>query len=355
MDPNQSELGNSQNLRGGKMRKSRNALIGVLALGTALIAAPGAMADGSSDNISTVEAGVAPNYQSSTKPGPATLFSQVQTKDGDGDSTADGDEDRGPLTIVSKAAERVQVHFDNDIHILDGKAANKFDTCGGQGGNDLDNTSTEQAAAECKDAIIGSGQAEAIVPTQLAPPAPPTAQLELTITTINGPTTVPGGPCTAPADGVGGPEGCEYQGGNPQIILHAYEPVNNVTSTVGGEVRASDEVTATGEPYGSMLVVNDAPDTASDFGSLILFNSTVGKQITQLKVKNDGTKKEVTKLKKYDYVTATCEEDAAVVGPPPVAATKEYDFRGEWVYDDGTTDVDTYKQKCGNETSTPAP
>jgi len=53
--------------------------------------------------------------------------------------------------------------------------------------------------------------------------------------------------------------------------------------------------------------------------------------------------KAVTKVKDYNYVTATCGNDNANGG-------REYDFRGHWVYDDGTTDVDTFKQKCSNET-----
>ena len=312
------------------MRKSRYALVAALACGTVLGTSSLAFADGAADNISSIEAGVSPNYQSSTKAGPATLFSQVQTFDADG----------GPFTIVDKAAERVTLDFDDDIKILDGKAATKFDECGGQGGNDLNAFTTAQAARECRDAVVGSGQAVALVPA--APPAPPVVPVELTITTINGPETVPGGTCTTPGENQGGPEGCEYVGGNPQIILHAYNQTLAFITTVGGEVRDSVNSDAD-EDYGKALIVNDAPDTAGDAGSLILFNSTVGKEITQIKVKKDGTKNEVTKVKDYNYVTATCGNDGANGG-------LEYDFRGHWVYDDNTTDVDTFKQKCSNET-----
>jgi len=319
------------------MRKTRNALVAAVALGSVLGTVSVASAAVSTENTSSVEAGISPNYQDSEKAGEATLFSQVQSFDSD----------EGPLTIVNKAAERVEVHFDNDM--VFNPTPDKFDTCGGQGGSDLDGTTTSQAVAECKDAIIGAGAAEAIVPTGLPSPAPPTAQLELTITTINGPLTVPGGTCTAPGDGVGGPEGCEYVGGKPQIILHAYEPYVPFTTTVGGEVRDSNETTAGGEPYGKVLVVNDAPDTAGDQGSLILFGSTVGADVTQVKVKKNNTKNEVTKVKEYDYIKATCQDD----GPGVADGNLEWDFRGEWIYDDGTTDSDTFRQKCGNETSTP--
>ena len=312
------------------MRKSRYALVAALALGTVLGTSSVASAVDSTDNISSVEAGISPNYQDSEKAGPATLFSQVQTFDADG----------GPFTIVDKAAERVTIDFDDDINVLAGKAANKFKTCGGDGGNDLNAFTTAQAARDCKNAVVGSGQAVALVPA--APPAPPVVPVELTVTTINGPETVPGGACNTPGENQGGPEGCEYEGGNPQIILHAYNQALAFITTVGGEIRDSDNASATLD-YGKSLVVNDAPDTAGDAGSLILFNSTVGAEITQIKVKKNNTKKEVTKVKDYNYVTATCGDDGANGG-------LEYDFQGNWVYDDETTDTDTFKQKCSNET-----
>ena len=331
------------------MRKSRYALVAALACGTVLGTSSVASAVDSADNISSVEAGVSPNYQDSTTPGPATLFSQVQTFDADG----------GPFTIVDKAAERVTIDFDDDIRIMDG-VEDKFATCGGQGGNDLNTMTSTQVARECRDAIIGSGQAVALVNLGSGP-----IPLELTVTTINGPETVPGGPCTAPGDGVGGPEGCEYDGGNPQIILHAYNQALAFITTVGGEIRDSDNASATLD-YGKSLVVNDAPDTAGDAGSLILFNSTVGDMVSEATQDTDSSTNTKKKKKKrgrkiiititktitntitngsddFHYVTATCGDDGANGG-------LEYDFQGNWVYDDGTTDTDTFKQKCSNET-----
>jgi hypothetical protein len=338
------------------MRTSRKVLVAALACGSVLGTASVASAADSTANISSVEAGISPNFQDSTTPGPATLFSQVQTFDAAG----------GPFTIVDKAAERVTIDFDDDIRIMDG-VADKFAQCGGQGGNDLNAFTTAQAAFECQDAVIGSGQAVALVPTGAPPPTPPVIPVELTITTINGPTTVAGGACTPPADNVGGPEGCEYQGGNPQIILHAYNQGLAFITTVGGEVRNSINGTASLD-YGKALVVNDAPDTAGDAGSLILFNSTVGdvvseptqsteegpRELTDKKKKKKGNKTTITKeytqvntvtngSNDFNYVTATCGNDNANGG-------LEYDFQGNWVYDDGTTDTDTFKQKCSNET-----
>lgn len=50
-------------------------------------------------------------------------------------------------------------------------------------------------------------------------------------------------------------------------------------------------------------------------------------------------RRKITKL--IDYIRATCSDDGAKGG-------LEYDFQATFVYDDGTTDVDTNKQKCGN-------
>ncbi len=317
------------------MRKTRNALVAA-ALGAGLVFGTSsvAWADGASENESQVEAGISPNAQSATTPGPATLFAQVQTFDND----------EGPLKIPDKAAEQVFIDFDNDITI----DPSKFAQCGGQGGNDLDTSSTQQVVENCpKDSIIGSGQAEALVPGL--------GRVELTITSLNGPTTVAGGACTPPADGTGGPEGCAYVGGNPQIILHAYNQGIAFITTVGGEIQNSPDSTA---DYGKRLAVTDAPDTAGDAGALILFNSTVGGTVIEDTSNTTNDKKRKKKGKKiiitktttitndkvlHPYVSATCGDDGSVA-----LGGKEYDFKGTWVYDDGTTDTDTYKQKCGN-------
>src|SRR5688572_25342064 len=82
MDPSTTRVGHPQvPQRRKRMRKSRYALVAALACGTVLGTSSLAFADGAADNISSIEAGVSPNYQSSTKAGPATLFSQVQTFD----------------------------------------------------------------------------------------------------------------------------------------------------------------------------------------------------------------------------------------------------------------------------------
>ena len=59
------------------MRKSRNALVAAIALGSVLGTASIASAVDSSDNSSFVEGAISPNYQDSEKAGEATLFTQV--------------------------------------------------------------------------------------------------------------------------------------------------------------------------------------------------------------------------------------------------------------------------------------
>lgn len=299
------------------MRKMRKAFVATATLGLVFGMSSQAFGDGASENISQLEGALSPNAQSATKAKAATLFTQVQTFDGAG----------GPFTIPNKAAEQVFIDFDDDMSL----STKKVKSCGGDGGDDLDTSTTEQAVSVCSKSIVGSGTAQALVPA--APPAPPVVPVELTVTSINGPQSVAGGACTAPADATGGPEGCEFIGGNPTITLHAYNQALSFITTVSGEIQDSPDNSA---DYGQRLAVTDAPDTAGDAGALILFNSTVGKQ-TKFTKKKNGRK--VTRF--AHYIKATCGDDGVASGG------KEYDFGGTWVYDDGTTDVDTFKQKCG--------
>lgn len=297
------------------MRKMRKSLVAAATFALVLSTGSIALGDGASENISSIEAGVSPNGQKADRFKAATLTTQVQTFDAD----------EGPFKIPDKAAEQVFLDFDDDI---------KFNTrgvpsCGGAGGNDLDDATTDQAVDVCKNSLVGSGQALALVPA--APPAPPVVPVELTVTSINGQTSVPGPPCVAPADNQGGPEGCDYIGGNPTIVLHAYNQGLAFITTVAGEIQDSPNLS---EDYGNRLAVTDAPDTAGDQGALILFGSTVGKKsVKQRKNRRNRV---------FQYVTARCEDDSALAG------NKEYDFAGRWVYDDGTVDTDTNKQKCGD-------
>jgi hypothetical protein len=329
------------------MRKSRNYLIGLAGIALSLGLAPSAFADGASENTSEVWGGFAPNHQSADTAGPGTLFTQVTTVDADGVANAVPPVGTGPNAVPNKGAERVYIDFDNDFVFN----TNKVAKCTA----DLSTSTSEQAAALCPNAIVGSGQAKAIVPFDTGGMNFIALPLELTVTAFNGPTSLTGGACTAPGDAVGGPEGCEFVGGQPTIRLHAYNPTVPYISVVLGEITNSTFVIADddgGPVFGKRLAVTDAPDAAGDAGALVLFNSTIGKTTDEKIVKkvkcksgpNKGKKKcKKTTIKKHHYVTARCQDDGAAKGG------NEWDFRAEWIYDDASSDTDTYSQKCNNK------
>lgn len=303
------------------MRKQRKSLIVAMAATMALGAATLAYADGATDNVSLVTGGFTSNKQSATAFGAGTLFTQVQTYDADTQG------------IPDKAAERVYIDFDDDF---------KFDTrnipkCTAN----LGASTTAQAIAACPRSVVGSGQARALVPAP-SPPAPPgtIVPVELTVTAFNGPTSVAGGACTTPGDNTGGPEGCEWVGGQPTIILHAYSQAPSNVTVVKGEIQNSP-YTGPGDGWGKRLAVTDAPDTANDAGALVLFNSMISKQTTKKKVIRRNGRRRV-KILRFNYVAARCQDDGLAAGG------KEWDFHALWVYDDNTTDEDTYAQKCSN-------
>ena len=84
--------------------------------------------------------------------------------------------------------------------------------------------------------IVGTGTAHA----QLGPA--PGAAATFVVTAFNGETTTPGGACSV-ADDDGGPPGCEFEGGNPQILLHARNDGLTTTVMTQGEVIDSPDIT----------------------------------------------------------------------------------------------------------------
>ena len=299
------------------MHFKRRFLVAGMAAAMVLGTSGTALADGASDNISRVQGGFSPNAQSATTFAPGTLFTQVQTI---GNANQNG--------WALEAPERVYIDFDSNL---------KFDTrkapkCSATSKTAIQQSgvSTQAAITACgRKTVVGSGQALALIPTG-APPAPST-ELPLTVTAFNGPTSSPGVDCVAPGAGVGGPDGCDFLGANPTILLHAYNEDISYSSVVNGEIQPSP----LGAPYGKRLAVTDAPDVGGDAGSLAFFNSTVGKTTTTRRVvRRNGERRVITR--KYHYVSARCSGD------------KEWDFRAEWMYDDASVDTATYAQKCGN-------
>lgn len=297
------------------MRNKRKSVVAGLAAVMVLSTAGTAMADGASDNISRVQAAFSPNAQTATTYGPGTLFAQVQTI---GNANQAG--------LAAQAAERVYLDFDSNL---------KFDTafapkCSSTAKNAIatgSGVSTQAAITACgKNTIIGSGTAHGLIPVAPGPP-PVTIDAKLTITAFNGPTSVAGAPC---GSALTSQEGCDFLGGRPTILLHAYNEGLTYSSVTTGEL-----ITSPVAGMGKRLVVTNAPDVAADTGSIALFNSTIGKTSIQRKVIRRHGRRIVRRIRHY-YVSARCSGD------------KDWDFQGSWVYDDDSTDTDTYSQKCGN-------
>jgi hypothetical protein len=146
---------------------------------------------------------------------------------------------------------------------------------------------TSEARAACSSSRIGKGQARAHIfngtPT-------PSNFNDFQVTVFNGP-------------------------GDKELILHAWSPTlsggavgpGNPAVIIGDIVKSP-----AGKKYGKRLAVDDVSDVQSDLGGLYFFNA---------------------KIKKGKYIQARCK-------------SKKMPFKGTWVYDDGTSDTDTFKQKC---------
>lgn len=296
------------------MRNKRKSVVAGLAAAMVLSTGGTAMADGAADNISRVQQAFSPNAQSATTYGSGTLFVQVQTI---GNANQAG--------LAPQSAERVYLDFDPNL---------KFDTAfapkcssAAKAAISPSGTSTQAAITACgKNTIIGSGTAHGLIPVAPGPP-PVTIDAKLTVTAFNGPTSVAGAPC---GSALTSQEGCDFLGGRPTILLHAYNEGLTYSSVTTGEL-----ITSPVAGFGRRLVVTNAPDVASDTGSIALFNSTIGKTSIQRKVIRRNGRRIVKRIPHY-YVSARCSGD------------KEWDIQGTWVYDDDSTDTDTYAQKCGN-------
>jgi hypothetical protein len=271
-----------------------------LAMAGALVVAFGvtgtAWGDGASDNTSQVSASINPPVlpaSGAAKKG--NLFTQVTTYDNNNDNGCTP----GPTCfppIPDQAAEVVTIDFPNDMkYTVNSKLAKcNIANIGGD---------TTAAVNACKSSVIGGGNAYARIP------GIPTTnnEVELTVTAFNGQTSTAGG---------------GFTGGFPTILLHA-DNASLPTTLVTGEVRNS----SAGADFGRQLNVPDAPDVAGDTGALVLFNSQVAKSWTNGKTGN--------KKKTYNLVTSNCDAG-------------DLDFRGNWTYDDASTDTDTVSQDCVN-------
>ena len=271
-----------------------------LAVGTASVLAVGlgvagnAWADGATDNLSQISGSVNSPLQDDTQKKAANLFTQVTTID----------QDNAPV-ITAFPPEVVKVDFPNDVTYT---TNSKLGEC------DMDDTEvsgdTATAVDHCKNALIGGGNARARIPGLPTP----NNETELTVSAFNGLESVAGD-----QDSTDQPTG-GFTGGNPTLLLHA-DNAALPTTLVLGELRGSDN----GADHGTELFVPDSPDVAGDLGALTQFNAQVARKWDNGK---SGNKK-----KTYNLITANCDAG-------------DYDFRGEWEYDDGTTDTSNISQDC---------
>jgi hypothetical protein len=276
--------------------------------GALALALGGTAWGGAASEISRTTDAVNPNVLSDTEFGNAQLFSEVETFDG-----------TTTVNTPTEGAERVYIDYDDSIKLL---ANNSLAKCASSDATFAGQT-TAQAVATCTPAtVVGSGASRASVGNTTLPP--------FTVTAFNGPTSTPGGTCTTPANGVGGPVGCEWVGGLPTIILFARNDTLNQSVPVRGEIEPDGSAAGPAQQGGDVayrLAVTDAPDVAGDAGAITYFNALVGKNYTNGK---SGKKK-----KKYSYVQAKCDD-------PDL----NLNYGGTWVYDDNTTDTDSWVQDC---------
>jgi hypothetical protein len=281
-----------------------------MASALALSAGGIAWADGASDNNSSVIGAVNSNVMPDDAFANVQLFSEVQTLDA-----------TGTTAVPGKAPERVYLDYDNSLKFT---ANNSLPKCTSSDAT-LGSQTTAQAVAGCgTGSVVGSGAAKARVA--------PGVDLGFTVTAFNGPTSTTGGACTAPADGVGGPVGCEWIGGDPTIILFARLDTPAQSVPVRGEIEhgGPGNISGPAQQGGDVdyrLAVTDAPDVGGDAGALILFNALVGKNY------NNG--KSGNKKKKYSYVQGKCDD-----------LDGNLNYGGTWVYDDASTDTGTWTQDC---------
>ncbi|MEO8092512.1 MAG: hypothetical protein ABI726_07385 [bacterium] len=282
----------------------------------ALAAAGNAFAAGADDNRFDLSASTSLNTQDSAKLGKANLFLQVTNLDND----------NAPITPAENF-EEARIDIDDDI-VLNSKKAGTCDA----DVVPLGAANTQDAVDLCgKKSQIGSGNGKARF-AGFAGLDPVSQEIDLTVTTFNGPVST-AGPTECAATSGGGPVNCEWVGGNPTVYLHARNDATGQTTLAQGEIQdATDTLPGTGTPpiaagFGSRLLVSDASDVAGDAGAITLFNSVIGKTTTY---------KKKGKKKKVHYISARCNP-ADDIDPLAGGTQPGFKFKGELVYDDDTT------------------
>ena len=276
-------------------RIPRKTLVVSLAAALSVGISATAFGDGAADNTSQISSGLNPTLlpddgETAKKAG---LYTQVTTYDND-----------NTPTTPAEASEEVYIDFPAEMKYT---ANSKLAKCNLTDG-ELTAATTDDVSEDCNTSYIGSGHAFARIPGFPTP----NNEVELTVTVFNGPTSTAGG---------------GFTGGFPTVILHADAAAITATP-VRGEVRDSPFVNTATEQYGQQLNVPDAPDVAGDVGALVQFGAQTARNYDNGKT---GDKK-----KKYSLITGNCDG----------SGDGDFDFRATWVYDDDSTDTDTFAQDC---------
>ena len=224
---------------------------------------------GPDGNTQSIEYSITPKKLSKTKQTPVTL--NVRT------ATSSLTNPNG----VPSPAIRAILDFDRDTKIN----TKGYPTCDG---SKIEATSTEEALRACKKAVIGEGEAHALLPV-----GKQVFKVEQHVTAFNG----------------------KPEGGHPTILLHAYgtTPVT-VTVVLAGPVTYRNK-----EGYGPRLDLT-IPLLAGGQGALIDFQAKIFK-----KFKYKG--------KTVSYISSTCKD-------------KKLKARGEFDFRDGVALTPTVTQKC---------
>ncbi len=312
----------------------RKTIVAGLASVIALGAAGSAFAAGADDNRFDLSASASPGVQDNNDLGKASLFLQITMLDND----------NAPITPAENF-EEARIDIDDDIVLNNKKAA----TCDADV-TDLGSATTQEAVDLCgAKSVIGSGVGKARF-AGFAGLDPASQEIDLTVTTFNGPTST-AGPAECTGTAAGGPANCEWVGGDPTVYLHARNEVTGQTTLAQGEIQdvADGPLPGAGTPaiaagFNQRLLVSDASDVAGDAGAITLFNSVIAKT-----TKYKQNKKE----KKVQYISARCNS-ADDVDPFAAGTQTGFKFKGQLVYDDDTShggggasiDTDSTFQYC---------
>lgn len=233
------------------IRRSRSVLaIGLaLAVGVAGIA----IADGASDNVSTVKAKVTPKKLPKKKFKKASLNSGVTTLDAD-----------GTPFIPDQATEEVYIDYDDDGKIN----LSSVPKCMAN----LEPLTTAEAVAACPASKISTaGSAAARIPL-----GPGTEVSDFTVTAFRGP-------------------------GTNEILLKAHSPTLGTAGGAAPVVHGTIGSSPLGGDYGQRLSVPDAPDVAGDLGALVAFEATIKKgSVVKARCKDRNRKFNARALFVYD-------------------------------------------------------